>query len=109
MTNLPSIPFHFPRFPSRNGSIGPKRLSRKSLRHFTSRVAFKKMKKGSPSMVPILRSATLAILAVLLAVLIATAEDAKPNVVFILADDLGYADLACYGHPYARTPALDQL
>src|SRR6478736_9374197 len=33
----------------------------------------------------------------------------KPNVVFILADDLGYADLACYGHPYARTPALDQI
>jgi len=33
----------------------------------------------------------------------------KPNIVFILADDLGYADLACYGHPYARTPALDQL
>src|SRR3954471_18630344 len=33
----------------------------------------------------------------------------KPNIVFILADDLGYADLACYGHPYARTPALDNL
>jgi N-acetylgalactosamine-6-sulfatase len=33
----------------------------------------------------------------------------KPNVVFILADDLGYGDLRCYGHPYARTPDLDRL
>ena len=37
------------------------------------------------------------------------ADAAKPNIIFILADDLGYGDLACYGHPYARTPALDQL
>ena len=33
----------------------------------------------------------------------------KPNVVFILADDLGYGDLACYGHPYAKTPHIDSL
>src|SRR5215210_8315503 len=33
----------------------------------------------------------------------------RPNVVFILADDLGYGDLKCYGHPYARTPNLDRL
>jgi N-acetylgalactosamine-6-sulfatase len=39
----------------------------------------------------------------------AAAQDKKPNIVFILADDLGYADLKCYGHPYARTPHLDQL
>ena len=35
--------------------------------------------------------------------------DDRPNFVFIFADDLGYGDLACYGHPYAKTPALDQL
>ncbi|QDU80772.1 Arylsulfatase [Polystyrenella longa] len=35
--------------------------------------------------------------------------DTPPNIVFILADDLGYADLGCYGHPHARTPAIDQL
>ena len=34
---------------------------------------------------------------------------AFPNIVFIFADDLGYGDLGCYGHPYARTPALDKL
>jgi N-acetylgalactosamine-6-sulfatase len=33
----------------------------------------------------------------------------KTNFVFIYADDLGFGDLACYGHPYAKTPALDKL
>ncbi|WP_430450643.1 sulfatase family protein [Rhodopirellula europaea] len=32
-----------------------------------------------------------------------------PNIVFLFADDLGYGDLGCYGHPYARTPVIDQL
>jgi len=35
--------------------------------------------------------------------------DRPPNIVFMFADDLGYGDLGCYGHPYAKTPALDQL
>ena len=33
----------------------------------------------------------------------------KPNIVFILADDSGFADFGCYGHPYARTPNIDRL
>jgi arylsulfatase A-like enzyme len=32
-----------------------------------------------------------------------------PNVVLIVADDLGYGDLSCYGHPTIHTPALDSL
>src|SRR5581483_5260615 len=33
----------------------------------------------------------------------------KPNIVFLLADDLGYGDLGCTGHPYAKSPAIDRL
>lgn len=33
----------------------------------------------------------------------------SPNVVLIMADDLGYHDLSCYGHSSIRTPVLDQL
>ncbi len=33
----------------------------------------------------------------------------QPNVVFILADDLGYTDVGCYGSRYYETPAIDRL
>ena len=32
-----------------------------------------------------------------------------PNILFIMADDLGYADLSCYGRPDFQTPNIDQL
>ncbi|RUL87688.1 sulfatase [Tautonia sociabilis] len=35
--------------------------------------------------------------------------DDRPNVVFILADDLGWTDLHCFGSGYYRTPNLDRL
>jgi len=37
------------------------------------------------------------------------AQSTQPNIVFILADDLGYGDLASYGHRHIKTPNLDKL
>jgi len=48
------------------------------------------------------------IAALLLFCLHATAQD-QPNILLILADDLGWSDLGCYGSPLKNTPALDKL
>ena len=33
----------------------------------------------------------------------------RPNIIFIFADDWGWGDLSCYGHPHVDTPNLDRL
>lgn len=33
----------------------------------------------------------------------------RPNIVFIFADDWGWGDLSCHGHPYVKTPHIDRL
>src|SRR5258705_8411024 len=38
-----------------------------------------------------------------------TQDRRPPNIVFIMADDLGYADVSCYGRPDYQTPAVDRL
>ena len=33
----------------------------------------------------------------------------KPNIIYIMCDDMGYGDLACYGQKYIQTPCLDKM
>ncbi len=39
----------------------------------------------------------------------AAKKNTKPNVLLLLADDMGYGELGCYGHEYIKTPVLDKL
>ncbi|HEU5124759.1 MAG TPA: arylsulfatase [Verrucomicrobiae bacterium] len=54
------------------------------------------------------KHATLFLLAAL-AVNASAATNPQPNIVFILADDLGYGDLGCYGQTVIKTPNLDRM
>jgi len=49
------------------------------------------------------------VFAVVLLLLFATLASARPNFVFMFADDLGWGDLGCYGHPRLKTPCLDKM
>jgi arylsulfatase A-like enzyme len=55
------------------------------------------------------RQALAATAAAPLALMSGQAADPPPNIVFIMADDLGYADLSCYGRPDFSTPNVDRL
>ncbi len=51
----------------------------------------------------------LCVLALLCILCQTTQAELPPNVIVIYADDLGWGDLACYGHPSIRTPHLDRM
>ena len=36
-------------------------------------------------------------------------EAKKPNIIYIMCDDMGYGDLGCYGQKYISTPNLDKM
>lgn len=58
---------------------------------------------------PFRRIALYLCLCVALATARAAAAPAKPNIIFILADDLGVGNMSCYGADRYRTPHIDQL
>ena len=39
----------------------------------------------------------------------AAATAMRPNIIFIMCDDMGYGDLGCYGQPYISTPCIDSM
>lgn len=47
--------------------------------------------------------------AILAAPILSQTQSRRPNIVFILADDMGFGDLSCYGRPDYKTPNLDRL
>ncbi len=49
------------------------------------------------------------ILAVLGAADVSAMNNPRPNILFIFADDWGWGDLSCHGHPYVKTPNIDRL
>ncbi|MCF6286095.1 MAG: sulfatase-like hydrolase/transferase, partial [Candidatus Hydrogenedentes bacterium] len=56
-----------------------------------------------------LKNITMAGLATTLLPRVGYSQSAKPNFLFILADDLGWKDLGCYGSTFYETPNLDRL
>lgn len=53
---------------------------------------------------------TLQTIALLLSATLLHAEESRPpNIIFIFADDWGWGDLSCHGHPYVKTPNIDRL
>ncbi|MDF1738327.1 MAG: sulfatase [Verrucomicrobiales bacterium] len=52
---------------------------------------------------------TLLFASVTLTATIPASADERPNILFILADDLSWSDLGCYGNPWFETPNLDKL
>ena len=62
-----------------------------------------------PTRRTVLRAARALSLGAVAAGLAAAPRAKQPNILFILADDMGYADLSCYGRRDYTTPHLDQL
>src|SRR5580692_1768046 len=65
-----------------------------------------RVSKSSP---PSRRQVLAATVATLAGARLARAADPKPNILFIVADDFGYADSSCYGRTDYSTPSIDRL
>lgn len=56
-----------------------------------------------------MRWVLLTLLSLTVAGAVSAEETKRPNIIFIMADDLGWTDLACYGSQYYETPNIDKL
>ena len=57
----------------------------------------------------VLTNVSACVLQALLAVCAMADSTDRPNIVFIMADELGYYELSCMGHPHLRTPHIDRM
>ena len=44
-----------------------------------------------------------------LSLTVAAQQQMKPNIIYIMCDDMGYGDLGCYGQPFIHTPNIDKM
>ena len=44
-----------------------------------------------------------------LSLTVAAQQQMKPNIIYIMCDDMGYGDLGCYGQPFIHTPNIDRM
>lgn len=93
-----AAPFQYNRVPTIQNLLGSK-----SMRH-----NFNQLEPIRPQ-TRILQALAIAIIGVTFSLQSVDAEAKQPNIVFILADDLGYGELGCYGQTKIRTPNLDRL
>ena len=58
---------------------------------------------------PQLKTSLIIVFLILTLIKAAMAQSEQPNIIFIFADDWGWGDLSCHGHPYVKTPNIDRL
>jgi len=72
-------------------------------------VPFQPASKSTPMFLDLFLPIALLLIGLFVACSAPTEPDTPPNIILIMADDLGYGDLGCYGSTVMRTPHLDSL